>query len=221
MHGEEAGAYAYGMWPVVFYNVLFFLFFVLSFVKPTSRVEWRSMGLFGGFIIALFAEMYGFPLTIYFLTMLMGKSYPVFDPFSHPSGHLVLVFLGLAHSSTAMIVLHLLTNGMILGGLVLLYQGWALIHDAPETKLVTDGIYSHMRHPQYLGIFIITLAFLIQWPTIPTVVMWPILMIAYYRLALHEDAQLEQKFGDSFRKYRHEVPAFFPSFQRYGKEAKA
>ena len=117
MHGGESGNYAYGMWPVVVFNILLFTFFVISFIGPQKKFEWRSMGVFVGFIAALFTEMYGFPLTIYLLSGWMGKSYPVLNPFSHSHGHLWLVFLGLADSPTAMAVLHIITNIMILYGL--------------------------------------------------------------------------------------------------------
>ena len=178
MHGEGSGGYAYGMWPVVIFNIFLFLFFVIGFIRPKKRFEWRSMGAFVGFIVALFTEMYGFPLTIYFLSTWMGKSYPVLDPFSHPSGHLVLVFLGLAHSHTAMSILHLISNGLIFFGFYLMYRGWMLIHSAKGEKLVTTSVYSYLRHPQYSGLFLITIGFLIQWPSLTTLIMWPILIFA-------------------------------------------
>jgi len=216
MHGEELGGYAYGMWPVVIFNIFLFLFFAISFIKPKKKFEWGSMGAFAGFLVALFTEMYGFPLTIYFISTWMGKSYPVLDPFSHPSGHLVLVFLGLAHSNAAMTILHLINNVLIFFGFYLMYKGWMLIHGAKGGKLVTEGVYSYVRHPQYSGLFLITIGFLIQWPSLTTLIMWPILIFAYYKLAMREERDVEKQFGQEFLEYKKKVPAFIP---RFGKEA--
>lgn len=213
MHGQEAGNYAYGMWPVVVFNIFLFLFFVLSFLGPEKKFDWRSMGAFTAFIVALFTEMYGFPLTIYLLSSWMGESYPVLNPFSHAHGHLWLVFLGLADSSTAMTILHIVTNLMIFYGLYIMHNGWILIHATKGKHLVTEGVYAHVRHPQYSGLFLITLGFLIQWPSIITLVMWPILLLAYYRLALREEKDVEQLFGREWLEYKKRVPAFIPKLK--------
>ncbi len=210
MHGDELGNYAYGMWPVVVFNILIFSFFIISFVKPQGKVEWASMGAFIGFIVALFTEMYGFPLTIYLLSTWMGKSYPVLNPFSHNHGHLWLVLLGLADSAWAMTVLHIVSNGMILIGFYIIQKGWTLIHAAAGKRLVTDGIYAHIRHPQYSGMFLITLGFLLQWPSLLSLLMWPILMFAYYRLAMKEEKDVQKIFGKQYEEYRQRVPAFIP-----------
>src|SRR3989338_3410820 len=222
MHGEEAGNYAYGMWTVVAFNVIFFLFFVLSFIKPKTKIEWRSMGAFAAFIAALFTEMYGFPLTIYFLSSWMGKSYPVLNPFSHSHGHLWLVLLGLADSPIAMTVLHIVTNVMIFYGLYVMQQGWVLIHAAKGKQLVTEGVYAHVRHPQYSGLFLITLGFLIQWPSILTIAMWPILMWSYYRLSMKKERDVEKQLVQEDVEFKKRVPAFLPVgrqvFQNFGEE---
>ena len=214
MHGEEAGNYAYGMWPVVVFNILIFIFFVFSFIKPKGTCEWRSMGAFVGFIAALFTEMYGFPLTIYLLSGWMGKSYPVLNPFSHANGHLWLVFLGLADSATAMTILHIVTNLMIFYGLYVMHNGWILIHASKGQHLVTEGVYARVRHPQYSGLFLITLGFLIQWPSLLTIVMWPILVLAYYRLAMREEKDVEKQFGKIYLDYKARTPAFIPKFRK-------
>ena len=212
MHGEEAGSYAYGMWPVVVFNVFLFLFFVSSFIEPKKKFEWRSMGALTAFLVALFTEMYGFPLTIYLLSSWLGNDYPVLNPFTHAHGHLWLVFLGVADSPMAMSLLHLISNGLIFFGLYVIHKGWILIHGAKGDKLVTEGVYAYVRHPQYSGIFLVTIGFLLQWPSITTLIMWPILIFAYYRLAMREEREVEKQFGRAFREYKDHVPAFIPKF---------
>jgi len=217
MHGQNT--YAYGMWPVVAFNILLILFFALSFVKPKGRFEWRSMGLFIGFVVALFTEMYGVPLTVYFLSQWLGTRYPVLTPFSHNNGHLWLVLLGLSNSGIAMTLLHLISNGIIFLGFYLLYAGWSLIYKSEGKHLVTAGIYCHIRHPQYAGLFLITLGFLIQWPTLITLILWPFLIFAYYRLAKREEADVAKQFPEEFAAYKAAVPAFFPRmFNRKGSQ---
>lgn len=211
MHDVDYGGYAYGLWTMVAFSILMVLFLTFSYVKPKNKYEWRSMGVFLGFVVALFTEMYGVPLTIYFLTGWLGSNYPVFDPFSHSSGHLFLVFIGLSHSTFAMSFLHILTNAIIFLGFYMVYKGWKLIYDAKDDQLVTEGIYSYIRHPQYTGLFLVTLGFFIQWPTILTLIMWPILMFTYYRLSMREEKILADKFGEKFYEYKKLVPAFIPA----------
>ena len=216
MHGEEAGNYAYDMWPVAVFNIFLFLFFISSFLGPQKKFDWRSMGAFTAFIVALFTEMYGFPLTIYLLSSWMGKSYPVLNPFTHAHGHLWLVFLGLADSPVAMTVLHLVSNLLIFGGLYIMHNGWVLIHASQGKRLVTEGVYAHVRHPQYSGIFLITIGFVLQWPTIITLFMWPVLIVAYYRLAMKEERDVERQFGKAYEEYKKRVPAFIPRLGKGG-----
>ena len=208
------GDYAYGLWTIVVFSILIVLFLTFSFIKPKNKFEWRSMSAFMAFIAALFTEMYGIPLTIYFLSGWMGNTYPVLDPFSHSSGHLFLVFIGISHSVVAITILHIITNGIIFFGFYMVYNGWKLIYDAKEDQLVTQGIYSYIRHPQYTGLFLVTIGFLIQWPTILTLAMWPILMFTYYRLTKREDKELETKFGKEFLEYKKRVPAFLPEYKK-------
>lgn len=214
MHGEELGGYAYGLWTVVAFNIMLILFFVISYMAPKKNIEWRSMGAFIGFIVALFTEMYGFPLTIYLLSSWMGQSYPVLNPFSHNHGHLLLVLFGLADSGTAMTILHIVSNGIILFGFLIIYKGWMLIFSSKGEKLVTEGVYAHVRHPQYSGLFLITIGFLLQWPSLTTLIMWPILMFTYYRLAMREENDVSKIFGKQYEEYRRNVPAFIPKFKK-------
>ncbi len=203
----EINTNTYGLWAAVAFNVLLFGLFVVGFLRPMRKREWRSMGLMTAFLVALFTEMYGFPLTIYILTSILGRSYPVLDPFSHKNGHLVSVLLGGSLAAWALVMV--ISNGLILAGLIMMGRGWRQIHRA-QCALVTDGIYGTVRHPQYVGLLVLVVGFLIQWPTIATVLMAPGLFVMYYRLARREEAELEAAFGDEYRRYKKLVPAFLP-----------
>ncbi len=210
MHGAGL-SYAYGFWSLVVVNVVLFLFFILSFLMPLKKREWRSMGVTTAFLVALFTEMYGFPLTIYILTAILGSRYPALNPFAHESGHLWVAFFGGGAATLA--IVHVVSNGLTLTGFLLMAMGWKRVHSG-KGGLVTDGVYGYARHPQYSGLFIITIGLLIQWPTIITVLMWPVLIAAYYKLARKEEADMEREFGEEYRKYQEKVPMFIPRISR-------
>ncbi len=200
-------SYAYGMWPVAVISIGIFIFFTLSYLKPKKRREWRSMGAFSAFTVALFTEMYGFPLTIYILTSILGSRYPVIDPFTHINGHLWVALAG--GSTSVWMLVMLVSNAAMFGGLIIMGRAWKQIHRA-KGELVTSGLYGRVRHPQYFGLFLITVGMFIQWPTIITAAMWPILMFMYYRLARREEKEIESRFGDQYVTYRQQVPMFLP-----------
>jgi methanethiol S-methyltransferase len=185
--GAEGGAY--GLWSLVLINTVVFVVFAFSFTKPRTERDWRAFGGYTAFIVALFAEMYGVPLTIYLLSGWMGSAYPSLDPFSHQAGHLWSTLFGLdgnPHFSG----LHLLSNIAILAGFVVLAKAWPTLHWAlQEGRLATEGIYRWLRHPQYLGFMLIMAGFLLQWPTLLTLAMFPILVLMYARLARSEEAE--------------------------------
>jgi protein-S-isoprenylcysteine O-methyltransferase Ste14 len=206
------------MWPVAAVSVGIFIFFVLSYIKPKKGREWHSMGTYSAFVVALFTEMYGFPLTIYILTSALGSRYPVIDPFTHINGHL---WVALAGGSTAVwMLVMLVSNIAMFGGLIIMGRAWKQIHGA-KGELVTSGLYSRVRHPQYFALFLITVGMLIQWPTIVTAAMWPVLTFMYYRLACREEKEMETKFGDQYATYRRQVPMFLPRLALASQGARA
>src|SRR5690348_10636449 len=178
---------AYGLWLLVILNSLVFIIFAFSFAKPKSSRDWRSFGAFSAFIVALFAEMYGFPLTIYLLSGWLSSQYPGLDLYGHNSGHLWHTLLGWK-GDPRLDVLHILSNILIFAGFIVLSASWRVLYKAQQGhKLATTGPYARVRHPQYGGFILIMLGFLVQWPTIPTLVMFPILVTMYVRLARREE----------------------------------
>lgn len=200
------GNYDYSLWGAVVLNILLFSFFIYAFLRPTKKREWKNAGIAQAFIIALYTEMFGFPLTIFVLNSIFGPRYPVINPFAHESGHLLATF-GLGVELAALVCS--IASLVMLGGFLLMGAGWYKIHRS-QGRLVTDGVYRYMRHPQYTGLMMLIGGMLVQWPTLPTLAMAPILVFAYYRLAEKEENELFEKYGEEYREYRRVTPAFLP-----------
>ena len=205
---------AYGLWPLVVMNSALFIFFAFSFAKPQSRRDWRSLGAFSAFILALFTEMYGFPVTIYLATGWLQSRYPNVDLLSHNAGHLwetLLGWKGDPHLSP----FHLLSNVLIIAGFWIVANAWRVLHAAQRSHaLATMGPYARVRHPQYAGFVLVLTGFLLQWPTLLTLVMFPVLVTMYVRLARREERDAAAEFGDVFRRYAEQTPAFIPWLRR-------
>jgi len=205
---------AYGLWSLAIINSLVFIIFAFSFAKPQSPRDWRSFGAFSAFLVALFTEMYGFPLTIYLLSGWLGSKFPGVDFLAHDSGHLLEVMFGW-RSNPHFGPFHLLSAIFIGGGFILLAAAWNVLYQAQrEHRLALTGPYAYVRHPQYVGFVSIMFGFLMQWPTLITLTMFPILVYMYVRLARREEQDAIADFGEPYRRYSAETPAFFPRVGR-------
>lgn len=201
---------AYGLWSLVILNSAIFIFFAFSFFKPNTKRDWRSFGAFSAFLVALFTEMYGFPLTIYLLSGWLQTRYPNVDWFSHDAGHLLEMLFGWK-TNPHFGPFHLLSFALIGGGFVLISVGWKALYEAQRKhSLATDGIYAHVRHPQYVGFIVVMFGFLLQWPTLLTLAMFPVLVFMYVHLARTEEREALAEFGVEYEHYMREVPGFIP-----------
>lgn len=200
----------YGLWPLVVINSLVFIIFAFSFVRPQSGADWRSFGAFSAFLVALFTEMYGFPLTIYLLSGWLQTRFPDVDFLSHDAGHLLEVMFGWKvnpHFGP----FHIASNLLIGAGFWLLASAWNVLYRAQRARsLATSGPYARVRHPQYVAFVAILAGFLLQWPTLLTLAMFPVLVVMYVKLARHEEREALTVFGDAYRRYAARVPAFVP-----------
>lgn len=204
----------YGFWSIVLINSLIFIIFAFSFIRPKNAIDWRVFGTFSAFVLALFTEMYGFPLTLYLLSGWLGTRYPQFSMLTHDSGHLWFSLLGLKGDPHQYPV-HIISDWLILGGLVFLAITWGFLYRAQrQNKVAISGPYRFIRHPQYVAFITIMFGFLLQWPTVLTFIMFPILVIMYVKLAKREEADSIEKFGEAYLEYAGKTGRFFPRLMR-------
>jgi len=204
----------YGLWALAAINAAFFIFFAWSFYKPMNTRDWRSFGLFSAFIVALFAEMYGFPLTLFLLSGWLSSRFPEVNWLTHDAGHLLEMMFGW-RVNPHFGPFHIASFVLIGAGFWLLSVAWPVLYRAQhDGRVAQEGIYARIRHPQYVGFFLIMTGFLLQWPTLLTLAMYPILVWMYARLSIAEERDSIKRFGEDYRRYMAEVPRFIPRRHR-------
>ena len=209
---------AYGLWSLVAINSAIFIFFAFSFFKPQTSRDWRSFGAFSAFLVALFTEMYGFPLTLYLLSGWLQSRFPEVQWFSHDAGHLLEMLFGWK-ANPHFGPFHLVSFAFIGGGFWLLASAWRVLYQAQRQGTpATTGPYAYVRHPQYSAFILIMVGFLIQWPTLLTLAMFPVLVVMYLRLARREEQEVEAQFGVEYRNYARSVPGFVPRLRPVRRE---
>jgi protein-S-isoprenylcysteine O-methyltransferase Ste14 len=199
----------YGNWKAVLVASGIFSAFILAFLWPRQRIEWRNAGITTAFLISLFVEMFGLPLTIFVVARLIDLP-PT--GFGQNESHLwawLLYRAGLLPLGWGVHLVMVVSLGLIALGTSLVVVGWAQVFGA-RYELLTSGIYRLVRHPQYLGLIVIVVAFNIQWPTLLTLAMAPVLIAMYVRQARREDEELATLYGEGFFRYAAQVPAFVP-----------
>lgn len=210
MHGPANG---YGLWSLALINIAFFMFFAWTFYKPLTRWDWRAFGMFSGFVVALFAEMYGFPLTLYVLSGWLARTYPQVNWLSHDAGHVFEMMFGW-RANPHFGPFHVASYVLIGGGFWLLSAAWPVLYRAQkEGHVAHEGVYARVRHPQYVAFALVLTGFLLQWPTLVTLVLYPVFLVAYAHLGRREERDSLARFGPAYAAYMRDVPAFFPHWK--------
>ena len=199
----------YGLWPLVIIDTAIFVLFAASFFHPRTKRDWRVMGSYSAFLVALFTEMYGFPLTIYLLAGPLGSWFPLLRE-DHAGGHLWNDLIGW-QADPHVSPFHLVSYVLIGGGFWLIASAWRYLYAAARAhELATGGPYSRIRHPQYVGFLLVMIGLLVQWPTLPTLLMFPVLVTMYRRLARSEEREVAAEFGQAWTDYAARTPGFIP-----------
>jgi len=198
-----------GAWGIAAVMIVVVSWLYYRTFAPKAWREWAVSGLVQAFFISLYAEMYGFPLTIYLLVRFSGLDR------SHVSANLWSTLLGV--SETGMMLAMLLGYALAFFGLVVLIEGWRELYRAHRDKcLATGGLYAFVRHPQYTGLLLALFGEgVVHWPTIFSVALFPVIALAYVLLARREERQMLARFGDEFSAYRQRVPMFVPRWGQW------
>ncbi|MFC6765709.1 methyltransferase family protein [Natrinema soli] len=196
-------------WGLALIVIVVVSWFFYRYFAPDSWREWVGAGVVQAFIIALYAEMYGFPLTIYLLVRFFGLDR------EYVSTNLWSTLVGFGE--TGMFVSMLLGYAVAFVGIGLFAQGWRQVYRArQDDQLVTDGLYRYVRHPQYTGLFIALFGEgIIHWPTIFSVGLFPLVVVVFTWLARREELDMIDQFGEGYRTYQRRVPMFIPRWEQW------
>lgn len=187
---------------VVFFIVVYGV--ALLFVPFYKKMERKPATAYIAFVLAFAIEMHGIPMSMYLISSIVGKNLPEGILW----GHTLFDQIGLVGMY--------INIGCAIIALVLIANGWYNIYhkywskETGKGRVVSTGVYKYIRHPQYTGFILLTFGMMVEWATLPTVIMWPFIIWMYYRLAKREEADMLREFGEEYVMYRKKTKMFIP-----------
>ncbi|HOX33028.1 MAG TPA: isoprenylcysteine carboxylmethyltransferase family protein [Spirochaetales bacterium] len=197
----------FGNWWAVALWAAFYAAFLL-FLPYYRKAQRKPAGAFLAFVVAYALEMFGIPLSLYFVLWAFGASLP--EGFLW--GHSLVSLVGFAGTYACL--------ACTLAGGALVAAGWRRIHrdywSAEEGggRLVREGPYAKIRHPQYAGFLVLSLGLLLEWANLPMLLLFPLICVLYFKLARREEAEMAERFGGEWIDYKESTGMFFPKLGR-------
>ncbi len=113
-----------------------------------------------------------------------------------------------------LIVIRILGSVFFVGGVLifLVCAGQVYMGKLLKKGVATKGLYTMIRHPQYLGLGLAALGLAIMWPRFLTLTLFAVMLFSYYLLAKDEERRMVNRFGEGYIAYMNRTGMFLPRF---------
>lgn len=199
---ETLQGHFYNWFGVIFFSVIYLV--ILLFIPFYKKMDKKPIGTYIAFVLAFAIEMHGIPFSMYVISWIVGNHLPEGVLWGHTLFPIIGYWGMYINMACAVIAL------------CLVLSGWRQIYkrywskESGTGQLVTTGIYRYIRHPQYTGLLLLSLGMLIEWATLPLLILFPVMITLYARLAKREERDMLTEFGEAYEAYRGRTKMFLP-----------